>query len=180
MALGVAAMLVTGGTVKGNEFLERLALYVPNRIVDTFDAFTLNLGVGPVIRAELMATRAVTVGGSYGFSWKAFKDYNRQYGIGVQDGWYWSLATIGEENMRRERVVGTVKSYWEAYAGVPSPLQRIYDPLEGQRDYWQFGGALGALVEGEFYIHPIEGLDWLAGFFFLDPKGDDLTFDDFR
>lgn len=180
IAVGMTALLIAGGNLRGDEFLEKLALYVPNRIVDTLDAFSLNLGVGPVIRAELMATRAVTVGGSCGLTWKAIKDYNRQYGVGMQDGWYWSLAVVGEEDMRRERAVGTVKSYWEACAGFPIPTQRIYNPLEGARDYWQFGGALGALIEGEFYIHPIEGLDWLAGFFFLDPKKDDLTFDDFR
>ncbi len=180
MMLGVAAMLVTGGAAQGNEFAEKAALYIPNRIVDALDAFSVNLGFGPSIRAELMCTRAAVVGGGYGLSCKVFKDYNRQYGLGTQNYWYWSLAAIGEEDTRRDRFAGWTKSYWEAYAGFPLPDQRIYDMQDGARDYWQIGGALGFLVEGEVYIHPVEGIDWVLGFFFLDPKSDDLTFDDFR
>lgn len=183
LTFGLAVALFGGSSARANhEIMEKIALYVPNRIVDALDCFTLNLGVGPVIRAELMATRAVTVGGGCGFgeTYKLFKDYNRQYGIGVQTGWYWSLISIGEENMRRDRELGWVNSYWENYAGIPTPTQRIYDPINGSRDYWQFGGALGGLVEGEVYLHPIEGLDFLAGFLFIDFKKDDLTFEDFR
>lgn len=181
LMLGVTAMLVTGGTARGNEIVEKVVMYLPNRVMDTLDTFTVNLGVGPTVRAELMMTRAAVVGG--GCNWwcgKIYKDYNRQYGLGMQEGWYWSLAAIGEEDMRRDRTLGWVKSYWEAKAGFPNPDDRIYNFQDGARDYWQIGGALGAFVEGEVYIHPLEGIDWVLGFFFVDIKGDDLTFDDIR
>ncbi len=180
LTLGVAAMLVTGGTAQGNEIVEKVVMYLPNRVMDTLDSFTVTLGFGPTIRAELMATRAVVVGAGWtGWVGKLYKDYNRQYGIGIQEGWYWS-AIVGEEDMRRDRTLGWVKSYWEARAGFPDPIDRIYEVQDGARDYWQFGGALGFLIEGEVYIHPLEGVDWLLGFFFIDIKGDDLTFDDIR
>ena len=108
------------------------------------------------------------------------KDYNRQYGGGIQQGWYWQLICIGEENMTRERVFGWVRNYWEAGAGVPRPDDRVYLPRDGARDYWQFGGSLGFLISGEVALHPIEGFDFLLGFFFLDFKNDDLTFADFQ
>lgn len=183
LTLGVAAMLCCGGAAKAddNVILEKIALYIPNRIIDLFDCFSINLGVGPVLlRAELMATRACAVGGGYGTSYRLYKDYNRQYGVGIQSGWYYSLIFLGEEDMRRDRVAGSVRSYWETYAGVPEPFQRIYNPVDGQRDYWQFGGALGALIEAEVYLHPIEGFDFLCGIFFIDFKQDDLTFADFQ
>lgn len=182
LSLAVGAMLLCGAEMKASDstVMEKVVLYLPNRIVDAFDCFTLNLGVGPVIRGELMCTRAALVGGSYGMTTKLYKDHNRQYGVGIDTGWYWSLAFLGEENMRRDRAAGLVKSYWEAHAGFPVPTQRIYDIQEGARDYWQVGGALGALIEGEVYLHPVEGFDFVAGFFLLDFKGDDLTFDDFR
>ncbi len=182
ISLAVGAMLLCGAEMKAAEttVMEKIILYIPNRIVDAFDCFTVNLGVGPVLHAQLMCTRACMVGGSVGMSTKLYKDHNRQYGVGIEDGWYWSLPGIGEEDLRRDRIVGLTKSYWEAHAGFPVPTQRVYDLQEGARDYWQIGGALGALIEGELYIHPVEGADFVAGLFFIDFKGDDLTFDDFR
>ena len=48
------------------------------------------------------------------------------------------------------------------------------------RDSWAIGGALGFLVDGDVYIHPMEWIDFALGFFLIDIKNDDLVFDDFR
>ena len=65
-------------------------------------------------------------------------------------------------------------------AGVPDPTTRTYDFFDGPRDYWAIGGALGGLVDGDVYIHPMEWVDFALGFFLIDIKDDDLVFDDFR
>lgn len=57
----------------------------------------------------------------------------------------------------------------------------IYDLRKGARDYWEIGGTLGlGLIEARVSIHPVDILDAVLGFFFIDIKGDDLTFENFK
>ena len=57
----------------------------------------------------------------------------------------------------------------------------IYGIRDGARDYWEIGGALGAgVIEAKVALHPIDILDAFLGFFLIDIKGDDLTFENFK
>ena len=76
---------------QGNETIEKLVLYLPNRVVDMFDLFSCSLGFGPKAQAELMFTRMVGGGVSVGASANLYKDCNRQYGWGLQNGWHWQI-----------------------------------------------------------------------------------------
>lgn len=159
---------------------EKLAFYLPNRVLDALDTFTVNLGVGPVIEARLMATRYCDIGAGWsGSTFKAYKDHNRQYGAGIEEGWYWSFIFVGEEEYRIVDSSGMLDRYVECRAGVPSPAMRAYDFVNGPRDFWAIGGSLGLLLDGNVYIHPVELADFVLGFFFIDIKSDDLTFDRF-
>ncbi len=173
------AVTAQGGTDSGNWVADKLMLYIPNRILDALDTFTVNVGVGPKIEAQMMATRAVWGGGGYGDSYKAFKAYNRQYGLGVESGWYWSFVFVGEEAYALTDSTSLVKKYIENRSGFPLPETRTYSLLDGTRDYWAIGGSLAFLVCGDVYIHPVEIADLVLGIFFIDIKGDDLTFADF-
>ena len=182
----IAACTVIFSANAGNSFQEinwgeKLALYLPNRVLDAFDLFSFSLGVGPVAEARLMGPRLADVGAGYSAStWKIYKGHNRQYGIGVEDGWYWSLISIGEEEFCVREGSLLVDKYVEARAGVPTPEMRVYDYFEGPRDFWAIGGALGFLVDGDLYIHPVEWVDFVLGFFLVDIRQDDLTFDSFN
>ncbi|MBQ9089244.1 MAG: hypothetical protein IJY46_10755 [Lentisphaeria bacterium] len=159
---------------------EKLAFYLPNRVLDALDTFTVNLGVGATAEARLMFTRYCDIGAGVSAStFKAFKDFNRQYGAGVEEGWYWSFIFVGEEEYRVTEATALLDKYVECRAGVPSPLMRAYDLVTGPRDFWAIGGSLGLLLDGNLYIHPLEFLDFALGFFFIDIKKDDLTFDQF-
>lgn len=175
--------VLLGGAVpmQGADILEQIALYIPNRIIDAFDCFSANLGVGLGARAELAVTQAITVGAGYEENvFTINKDYNRQYGCGFQDGYYVQVVNLYEEDRRRDRLCGLTKSYWETRGGMPLPTDRVNDFQEGARDYWRVGGALGCLILGDVYLHPLEGVDFVLGFFLIDIKADDLVFDDFR
>ena len=165
---------------QGNETIEKLVLYLPNRVVDMFDLFSVSLGFGPKAQIELMATRMVGAGVSVGMSANLYKDCNRQYGWGLQNGWHWQLPGFMQEDIERLKTNRLVQSYWESFIGTPLPSQRVYDYYRGARDYWPIGGALGLLVCGEVYINPIEWADFALGFFFLDIKDDDFTFENFQ
>ena len=94
----------------------------------------------------------IGAGFSVGVSANLYKDCNRQYGWGLQNGWHWQLPGAMQEDIERLETSRLVKSYWESFAGIPLPTQKIYAYNEGARDYWQIGGALGLLVCGELYI----------------------------
>ena len=91
LSVMLAGMMICGVSASddtGVNWGEKIALYIPNRIVDAFDCFSVNVGVGPTICANLMATRFINVGGSWGdVTYTLYKDYNRQYGGGIQQGW---------------------------------------------------------------------------------------------
>ncbi len=182
LMLGVACGLSFGGiqTAKAADVAETLVMYLPNRVIDLFDIFTLNLGVGPVVEAQLMGTRAINGGGGVGMSYKMYKTHHRQYGFGKEEGWYWSLVSIGGENFGVIEGTPLIKKYTEHRDGFPSPDMRVYNFFNGARDYWAIGGTLGAGITGDLYIHPVEWFDLASGFFFIDISGDDLTFADFQ
>lgn len=159
---------------------EKLALYLPNRVLDALDMFSVNLGVGAVAEARLMGTRFADVGaGINGKTYKLYKDFNRQYAIGVEDGWYWSCVSLGEEESAVRDGSILLDKYVECRAGVPTPEMRVYNFFNGPRDFWAIGGSLGLGVDGDLYIHPVEWADFALGFFLIDIREDDLTFDSF-
>ena len=167
--------------VRANDITEKIALYIPNRLLDALDMFSFSLGVGPAIEGRLMGTRFVDVGaGASLFCYKFYKHYNHQYGLGVEEGWYWSFISVGEESYSMLASTTLVDKYVENRTGIPDPTTRTYDFFDGPRDYWALGGALGFLVDGDLYIHPMEWIDFALGFLTIDIKGDDLVFDDFR
>lgn len=159
---------------------EKLALYLPNRIMDALDMFTVTLGIGPVAEARLMGTRLADVGAGFSAgTYKLYKDHNRQYGIGVEDGWYWSFVSVGEEEFAVREGSLLVDKYVESRHGIPTLEMRCYNYFTGPRDYWAIGGSLGFIVDGGVYIHPVEWADFVLGFFMVDIRADDLTFDSF-
>ena len=180
LVLAVVVAGCFGARAEGPSFGEKLLFYIPNRLVDALDSFSVNLGFGPVVQARLMATRACDVGAGIGMSAKAYKSHNRQYGFGIEEGWYWSFIFVGEESYSVIDSTSLVARYVEMRAGFPDPGQRVYDFFGGPRDYWAFGGALALLIDGEVYIHPVEIADFVLGFFFIDIKQDDFTLEDFR
>ncbi len=173
VALGMA------GTVRAESVVSKVALWPANRVLDALDVFSLSLGMGLGVRAELMATELCKGGIGSDTLAGLVKDYDRQYGIGGRNGWYWSFITVQQEKLERLSFLGSVKGYNIEYIGVPDVNDPIYDFYSGSRDYWRIGGALGLLVEGELYLHPVEFADFIIGIFFIDLRGDDLNGDDY-
>ena len=165
------------------EFIERLpeklVFYIPNRLIDALDTFSVNLGAGLVAQARLMCTRAIDVGAGWGTTAKLYKSHNRQYGVGIEEMWYYSLISIGEEHYSMLNNSAWVDNYVEMRSGVPDPTVRTYDFFKGPRDYWAIGGSLGFLIDGDLYLHPLEIADFVLGFLLIDIKEDDLTLDSF-
>ena len=180
LVIAPAAVRADEPIISRGELKDKILLYIPNRIMDLLDIFSLNIGVGPVAEARLMATRYCDVGAGIGMTAKLYKDFNRQYGLGFEEGWYWSFIFVGEESYSMLASTSLVDKYVECRAGVPDPTTRTYDFFEGSRDYWAIGGSLGLLIDGDLYVHPVEFVDFILGFFLIDIKDDDFTAEDFE
>ena len=167
---------------KTSPLLDAVVLYVPNRILDILDMFSLNIGAGLGARAELHATQALKVGGGIDYCmFKAMKDTNRQYGACMQNGVDFALGPVRMEDMLQKNPWGFVKEYYRNTEGVPSSDEEIYQPNTGAIDYWSFGGSLGVgIIEADVNIHPVDWIDAVFGILLIDIKGDDLTFENFR
>ena len=185
----VTALVLAPAAVRANEvesefdrgtLKDKILLYIPNRVMDLLDIFSVTLGVGPVAEARLRATRYCDIGAGAGMTAKIYKDFNRQYGLGFEEGWYWSFIFVSEEQYALTDSLGLVRRYAENRAGVPLPDTRTYDFFTGPRDFWAIGGSLGLLVDGGVYIHPTEWVDLGLGFLLIDFRNDDYILDDFR
>ena len=176
--LVVMVMLFGASSAVKADTRDKLVLYIPNRIVDFADMFSLTLGFGPAIGAEVQATKYLGLGGQVGPTVQMIKGYNRQYGFAQQNGWDASFLMISSEQRERSEAMGSVKDYYYFSTGIPTMEKNIYGYYKGARDFWAVGGKLGALVEVQAYLHPIEIADFLLGWFFIDLKGDDKTPDD--
>ena len=179
LVIAPAAVHADSESISRGEIKDKVLLYFPNRIMDLLDIFSLNIGIGPVAEARLMATRYCDVGAGIGMTAKIYKDFNRQYALGVEENWYWSFIFVGEEQYRVLDGSVLLDKYVECRAGIPVPESRTYDFYTGPRDFWAIGGSLGLLLDGDLYIHPVEIADFLLGIFFVDIRKDDLTFDTF-
>jgi hypothetical protein len=156
----------------------RLILYVPNRVVDFLDIGDAALGLGPTIKTKVWATRYMAFGAGVGTSAKLIKAYNRQYGAGFESGWNFSFAMLSAEDTKMYATTRDVQKYFLYEVGIPSIDDRVYNFWRGPRDIFSIGAELALGVDGRLELHPFEIIDFVAGIFFLDPKGDDFTMQD--
>ncbi|OGV50908.1 MAG: hypothetical protein A2X49_05705 [Lentisphaerae bacterium GWF2_52_8] len=174
----VAAVVLTAGANSQAGVADKLLLYFPNRIMDLLDIASLTPSFGPQAHLEVWATRAFSFGAGIGASSKLVKAYNRQYGVGMENGWSMSFTCISAENTQVVHTSRDVKEYSYHAVGIPDPFDQVYDFQKGARDYWAIGVRGGGIVELEGELHPIDIADFVLGWFFIDIKGDDFTIDD--
>ena len=164
-----------------SQWMDKVTLYFPNRILDILDVFSLNLGVGLTAHASLRATHEAEIGGGFSATAQMIKDQNRQYGFARRNGVYSGIGPIVATNMERRPAFLLAKEYWWDQDGLVTPSDEIFLPKEGAFDFWEIGGSLGlGVIEADVSIHPVEILDAVLGFFFIDITDDDLTFENFR
>lgn len=180
LGLVLALTFAMGAESKADNFNDQLLLYIPNRAMDLMDMFSLKLGFGPKIKLEGRLTRFIAAGGGIGTTANLVKEYNRQYGCDIEDGWDTSIFWFTAEDSEVAKSTRGVKKYWYQYNGIPTPTEQIYDFHEGARDYWEIGGECALLLNVHFALHPVDIADFFTGLVFIDLKGDDLTIEDFE
>ena len=169
-------------------------LWLPNRFMDTLDIVSVGIGwhIG-IPKGGIRITRALEFSGGDGAYTMFRKDYNRWFGISLEQGHNLNFAYLGTENYRIERIFGLylwnfptdddtmVRSgrysiykydWWE------HPLRGEYNIMTGTRDWFEIAAEFGCLPCFRVAIHPIEIADFLLGIFFVDIKKDDVRLDD--
>jgi len=178
--MGSLVLAMTFGAAAQAAVADTILLYLPNRLVDLVDMFSIELGFGPAIRGHVRFSRACDIGAGVGATAKAVKGYNRQYGAALEKGWDASFLMISAENKEREKTSRGVQKFYYYATGTPLPTEKIYDFYEGARDYFTIGADGAALVEVNFEAHLVEIADFITGWLFIDLKSDDFTGDDIR
>ena len=180
--LGICMLLSASASLHAeSNWVDKVALYFPNRVLDILDAFSLNIGLGLTAHASLRVTHELEIGGGVSNTAQMIKDYNRQYGFAARNGYYSGIGPLVSANMERRPAILLAKEYWWDKDGLVTPSEEHFLPKEGVVDFWEIGGSLGfGVLEADVSIHPVEILDAVLGVFFIDICEDDLTFENFR
>jgi hypothetical protein len=150
--------------------------YIPNRVKDIVDI--ISFGISPPsipylfpasVHANAHATRAIQVGAGnthgvflgkgydYDFAWRFEHDELSILPLTICDMRHYTSTDDDEV----ERV------------GMLFPSDPPFE--DGEMDYWAIGAHAGLLVVAvEADVHPVEILDAVLGFLFIDIMGDDL------
>ncbi len=153
----------------------KLLMYIPNRLVDLFDIFSLELKGGAAVGAGFRITRAFGLVGEVGATGDLIKGYNRQYGCALTQGYDAQFLIPMAENMDRSLAYGYINKFWQYGTNFPLPSDAIYAPGTGARDYWAIEAGATCFVGAKVAVHPLGIVDFLAGLILLDPSGDDYV-----
>lgn len=149
-------------------------MYIPNRVIDTTDIFTMEVGFGGVFAGEFLLTRYMQFGGEHGASYFLSKGYARQYGGGYRQATHVGMFCWMRDVSYVENTFGTARSWV-----IDNPSFGLADwQLDAYRDrdvdFWAIGGRFGWLMDFAFGVHPLEIADTVLGFFCYDLMDDDL------
>jgi len=150
----------------------RIALYLPNRILDVLDIFTVEVGAGSGIGLGVKVTEYATAGfqGTFG---EGLVGLNRRHlsARGTVDN-YAEIGPVEAKSIFESRAyTGGVYSVQHHKSGIKKPEQRLYQQA---RDFWALGIRAAYIVALNFEIHTVEIYDFFAGLLFFDPLVDDL------
>lgn len=152
----------------------RIALFVPDRLLDLLDVFSFDLHFGWGAHANLHLTRALQVGAgarsTAGVGWHDHRSLGTKVwaeselvAVAVGAGAY-SGSLFGSSGAR---------SVGDGIAGLHDPGDPLYQEL---RDYWSVGASLTAVIIGvELDFHPVDFADFVAGFAGADIQRDDFA-----
>jgi hypothetical protein len=147
--------------------------YFLNRVLDTVDILTVNVGVGPALHAEAHATNFVRLGagGAYlaSLGTGAAPREAGFFGRGIGE---FTLLNWSAKRVHYDEYLSTGKDYDLTSVEFRDPTQQLYRKKE---DFWSVGGSLGLLiVGGQLEVHPVQIADWLTGWVGIDFLNDDL------
>lgn len=149
-------------------------MYIPNRIIDATDIFTLQAGAGGAFAVDVHVTKYFQIGGWHGPSYFLEKGYARQYGGGNKSGSAFGILCFDYNETFVTETFGTVREYYieKDEFGMADFMLDPY--MSDDADFWAIGFNGGWLLNFAANVHPIEIADFVTGIFFIDLMNDDL------
>ena len=153
--------------------IKKIFLYVPDKFLDFFDIFSLELSLGPQLGAEAWITRGAQVSAYAGMPIGFGLLGKKQLGYHTSAMFNLSLGPFGifRKNTMQLGTYRDINSFDNFY--IHKPSRDIYQTHE---DYWSIGVHAGLGIFGfRFEIHPYEIYDFFTGFAGFDPGNDDMA-----
>lgn len=151
----------------------KLLMYIPNRVADLFDIFSVSLETGLAIGVTARITYGFGLVGEAGSTGALIKGYNRQYGTALTEGYYAQFLFPMATNLQRPLTYGNVNPFWIEGWNYPFPSNPVFERGNGAFDYWAIEAGATCLAGAKVAVHPVEILDFITGFFLIDISGDD-------
>jgi hypothetical protein len=151
--VGVAEEEKAAEAPKSHGVLHKIVMYIPNRILDVFDIVRLRVRVGPGAAVDARATEVAS----------AFVGSYASVYVGLPG--------------PRNRPLPKLPFGFESRSGIQASVIDATATGGIGPDYGpaEIGVGVQALIVGvDVGIEPLEILDLLAGFFFIDLRNDDL------
>lgn len=150
-----------------------IALYPVNRILDVMDVVSFHVGLEGGALADVHATRIVQAGAGAGGGMQLGWWHRRNLAVGSGHAAGFELGPFNVEGEGFTRAgTGGAASRSYSVVGMSRPTDYVY---QRYRDYWGVGGrVIAGIVGAEAELHPVEVVDALCGFFFIDFLRDDL------
>jgi hypothetical protein len=152
---------------------QRMALWLPDRLLDLLDVVSVSVHMGPGVFANYHLTRGFQAGAGF----------RSTGGVGIHD-----FRSVGLKSQAEAELVilpagaqsysgallGTsgVHGTGDSFAGIHRPSYPLYQDF---RDYWGIGASATVIFLGaEWEVHPVQLADFVAGFFSIDFLNDDF------
>lgn len=144
--------------------------YLPNRLIDLADCFTVELNAGDC-GVDVYLTRYANIGAGVGNAYSAGWSHGRQYGFFNEPNYNANFLCFGKEARRRDNLLGSYKYF--NYTNTSCMDIFMYPETLRHEDPYAIGAKASFLLGAKVQFHPIEFADFLAGFLLFDIKNDD-------
>lgn len=157
----------------GKIIADKILMYIPNRLMDLADIFSVDLEAGTTAKLGVRFTHAFGFGFGIGDSGKVAWNYNRKYGTSINTASQVWFIGASKGTLMQDCIYGNLDEYDYSFSG----FRYFWDPefAKKYQDYWalEFSGVL--LAGGRIAIHPVEIADFICGIFCFDLTKDDRT-----
>ena len=157
----------------GNSIAWGILLYLPNRILDVLDLLNVETGVSAGVGVNVNVTEYGALGAQISAG-EVLIGLDRRHlssRASIRESveiFPFELGAMGEAHAS----TGGARAIAYTKAGIKSPLDDVY---QKSRDFWAIGAEVQLIpMAFKVGIHPVEMVDLLAGFFFIDILNDDL------
>ena len=157
----------------GSSIAWGILLYLPNRILDVLDLLNVETGVSAGVGVNVNVTEYGALGAQISAG-EVLIGLDRRHlssRASIRESveiFPFELGAMGEAHAS----TGGARAIAYTKAGIKSPLDDVY---QKSRDFWAIGAEVQLIpMAFKVGIHPVEMVDLLAGFFFIDILNDDL------